>query len=393
MKRTIPIAKPYFTGQETEKLAEVIASGWITQGPMVRRFEEMFRQRLGCEYTVALSSCTAALHLALIAHSIGPVDEVIVPAFTFAATANVVELIGAKTVFCDINLDTFTMNPSSFEKQITKKTKAVIPVHLFGLAADMDPIISIANEHGLIIIEDAACAYGTTYRGKPAGLFGTCGAFSFHPRKSLTTGEGGLLVTNNVNIYKLVTSLCNHGSDNVPVGLPHAMSDIIRPGFNYRLTDIQAALGISQLEASQTILSTRRAIAVDYDRILSHIPWLKTPRVPEGIDHAYQAYVCLFMPESITPSNIGAISRQRNTFMAFLAARGIATRPGTHAVHCLSYYRNKYNLSPHDCINTWIAAECSVTLPLYPGITSEDIEYIHATIVDFGRESGLHMDA
>ncbi len=335
---------------------------------------------------MALSSCTAALHLAVLACGGRPGDEVIVPSFTFAATANVAELAGARAVFCDIDTATFTMDPASFEERITGRTRAVIPVHLFGMAADMDPIVSTAHRHGLRIVEDAACAFGTLYRGRHAGMFGDCGAFSLHPRKSLTTGEGGMLVTDSGEIHDLVASLCNHGSDNATSSLPHAMPDIVRPGLNYRLTDIQAALGICQIEDADAIISARKAAAARYDRLLQGIPWLRTPGGRDHAVHSYQAYVCMFEPEPVTPANVMRTSSLRNAFMEHLALNGISTRPGTHAVHTLKYYREKYGISPEDCPNSWIAAECSVALPLYPGLTAADMDYVVDAVSEFGRK-------
>ena len=209
--KTIPITKPFFDQTEKDLIGQVLETGWVVQGPKVEEFERLFCAHTGSAHSVATSSCTTALHLALLATGVGPGDEVIVPAFTWIATANVVEYVGAKPVFCDIDLSTFILDPKAVEARLSERTKAIIPVHLFGLCAEMRSILEIAQQRGLAVIEDAACALGAWYCEKHAGTMGDAGCFSFHPRKAITTGEGGMLITANEEIATLASVLKAHG--------------------------------------------------------------------------------------------------------------------------------------------------------------------------------------
>jgi len=258
----IPITKPYFTKNEVEAVKKVIESGWVVQGPKVKEFEEKFAKFVGAKYAIAVNSCTAALHLSLSASGIGPNDEVIVPAFTFIATANVVEYLGAKPVFVDIDPKTFNINPLKIEEKINKKTKAIIPVHLFGLSADMEPILKIARKYKLKVIEDAACGLGTLYKGKHVGTFGETGCFSFHPRKAISCGEGGMITTNSKKHNEILRSLRDHGASMSDLarhqkGLP-MLPEYNLLGFNYRMSDIEAAILIEQMKKVNWILKERR---------------------------------------------------------------------------------------------------------------------------------------
>ena len=370
----IPITRPFFGEEELRAVQLPLESGWVVQGPFVARFEEMFSAFTGTRYSAAASSCTTALHLAVAALGLKPGDEVIVPAFTWVATANVVEYMGAKPIFCDIRLDTFNIDVEQIEALITPRTVGIIPVHLFGLCADMQPIMDLAQRHNLWVVEDAACAFGGWYRGRHAGTFGEIGCFSFHPRKSITTGEGGMVTTERADLNELMRSLRDHGASRSDLARHNAkaaflLADFDRLGYNYRMTDIQGALGCIQMERAEWILSERRARARRYDELLTEVEWLEPPLVPEGYVHGYQAYVCLFRPEGPTMANVEGLHEQRNEVMERLEQRGIATRQGTHAAVIQGYYAEKYDLRPEQFPNAYMADRLSLTLPLFVQIT------------------------
>jgi dTDP-4-amino-4,6-dideoxygalactose transaminase len=378
----IPITKPLFGDEELAAVQRPLETGWVVQGPYVEQFEGKFSEFSGAKHSVATSSCTTALHIAVAALGLSPGDEVLVPAFTWVSTANVVEYLGAKPVFCDIDLATFNVDPDRLEKAITPKTVGMIPVHLFGLSADMDPVLELARKHGLWVVEDAACAFGTRYKGAHAGTFGEAGCFSFHPRKSITTGEGGMITTGSDELAELSRSLRDHGASrsdharHVSSG-SYLLSDYDHLGFNFRMTDIQGALGCVQMDRGQGVLDARTRLAHAYDEALGELEWLDTPIVPEGYDHGYQAYVCLFRPEEPSLSTLLAQRTKRNELMAALEENGISTRQGTHAAALQGYYREKYGLRPEDFPNAALAEGLSLTLPLYAQMTDDE----HAAVV------------
>ncbi len=280
----VPITRPWFDDQEASAVAAVLESGWVSQGPRVEEFEATFAAYVGARYAVATSSCTTALHLALIAGGVRPGDEVLVPTFTFVATANAVEYCGARPVFVDVDLETFNIDPALIEAKITARTRAIIPVHLFGLPADMDPILEIAERHALVVIEDAACGVGSRYHDRHVGTVGLAGCFSFHPRKIITTGEGGMLVTDDAALAARVRSLRSHGAE-VSDLERHAGNGTRLPafsevGFNYRMTDVQAAIGLAQMAKLEGVLDSRSELARRYDAALQGVPGLRIPRVP-----------------------------------------------------------------------------------------------------------------
>lgn len=373
----IPITKPDFDAADREAVLKPLESGWVVQGPFVRQFEAQFSAFTGAACSVATSSCTTALHLAVRCLDLRPGDEVIVPAFTWISTANVVEYAGARPVFCDIDLATFNLDANLLEDLLTPRTVGIIPVHLFGLCADMDAIQAVARRHGLWVVEDAACGLGARQRGRHAGTFGEAGCFSFHPRKAVTTGEGGMLTTSSRDVDRLARSLRDHGGavsdlERHAAGGAPLLGGFEHLGYNYRMTDIQAALGCSQLARAESMLKERAARAQAYDAALSGVPWLRTPAVPEGDVHGYQAYVCLFRPETPTLDNVERLHVQRNALMQRLAARGIGTRQGTHAPVLLAYYAEKYGLRPDRFPNACLADRLSLALPLYSRMTDAE---------------------
>jgi len=374
---TIPITKTYFGPEELRAVQLPLETGWVVQGPFVKLFEDRFSAFTGAKFSSATSSCTTALHIAVAALGLKPGDEVIVPAFTWVSTANVVEYMGAKPIFCDIDLQTFNIDVKQVEALITPRTVGMIPVHLFGLCADMKALMRIAKAHKLWVVEDAACAFGGWIEGKHAGTFGDAGCFSFHPRKSLTTGEGGMITTESEEIDRLSRSLRDHGASRSDLTrhtekASFLLAEYNHLGFNFRMTDIQGALGCAQMDRAGWLLETRASRAANYDELLADIDWLATPFIPEGYKHGYQAYVCLFRPENPDLKNVAQLHRQRNELMMALEERGIATRQGTHAPVIQGYYSEKYDLHPEQFPNAYLADRLSLALPLYPQMTDEE---------------------
>jgi dTDP-4-amino-4,6-dideoxygalactose transaminase len=371
----IEISQPSVGEEEWKALKGPLDSGWLTQGPMVAEFEKEFAKHHGVEYAVATTSCTTALHLILTALNVGPGDEVVVPAFTWVATANVVKYCGAKPVFIDIERETFNIDPAAIADKITEKTKAVIPVHLFGLCADVEAVAKAAP--GVPLVCDAACAVGAKYKQASAGVLGAASAFSFHPRKSITTGEGGMITTNDASLAENMIKLRNHGAaiseEQRHVGpKPYILPEFNLLGYNYRMTDLQGAVGLVQLSKLDRFTSERERWARYYSRELAAVEWLKTPTVPEGFVHGWQSYVCLVV-ERKAPI-------PRNTFMNYLLAQGISTRPGTHALHMLGLYRSEFGFDQDDFPAARDCDRYSIALPLHNRMKPDDYEYIVETI-------------
>ncbi len=388
----IPITRPFFNNVEEKAVLDVIRSGWLVQGPKVKEFEDKFKAFAGTRHALATTSCTTALHLALLVAGIRPNDEVLLPSFTFIATANAVEYIGAKPILIDIDLDTFTIAPGKLEEYLNSrnqtsvsKPKCIIPVSLFGLCADMAAINMIAARHGILVIEDAACGLGAEREGHHTGTEALAGVFSFHPRKSITTGEGGMLVTNDDTIAEKVRQLRDHGASKSDLERHLKEGGSLLPeynmlGFNYRMTDLQGALGSTQMDKAGGIINGRQEAAARYDDLLKEIPEISTPSRPEGYIHAYQSYVCLYKTndteftknENVDWDQIEKWNLERNRLMAMLESKGIAVRQGTHAIHTLGYYKSKYQLNDHNYPMSYIADRLSITLPLYFGITEQE---------------------
>jgi perosamine synthetase len=371
-QRRVPIALPSLGEEEWQAVREPIMSGWLTQGPKVAAFEKAFASRHAVSHALAVTSATTGLHLALAARGIGPGDEVIVPAFTWVATANVVLYCGATPVFADIDPATFNLDPADVARRLTPRTKAIVPVHLFGLCADMDAIRAMLPA-GVFVLEDAACAAGALYKGRPAGALGDAGVFSFHPRKSITTGEGGMVTTNDADLAARAEILRNHGASiseevrhNGP--RPYLLPDFNLLGFNYRMTDIQAAIGSVQLAKLDRFIDERARGAAYYRQRLSALNWLRVPDEPVDGRHAWQAFVCWIDPERAP--------LPRNDLMEKLEARGIATRPGTHAVHMLGYYRDRFGIAESDFPGARDADRFSLAIPLHNRMSEADYAYV-----------------
>ncbi len=392
--RKIPITRPLFDGAEIDQLRKVLDSGWVVQGPMVAAFEKAFAAYTGIPHAVATTSCTTALHLALIAAGVRPGDEVALPAFTFVATANAVEYVGARPVFCDVDLDTFNVDPAALRAALGPRTKAAIPVHLFGLACDVDAVLAACAAAGIPAVEDAACAVGAFWRGRHVGGFGFAGCFSYHPRKAITTGEGGMITAQDAAVVERLRSLRDHGARKSDLAR-HAAGGFLLPefdevGYNYRMTDIQGAVGVEQMKKLAGILERRRAVAAEYDRRLAGVPWLIPPRTPDGCVHGYQSYVTrIVAPDSgrADLENVARLNTFRNRLMTDLEAEGISTRQGTHAVHPLGYYRRKYGLREEDFPRAWVADQTTLTLPVYVQMTEADIERVVERVKAIGART------
>ena len=373
----IQIAQPYFGDEEFEALREPLATGWVTQGPKVKAFERAFAERHGVKHAIATTSCTTALHLIMVALGIGENDEVIVPAFTWIATANVVVYCGARPIFVDVDPASFNIDPDLVAANVTARTKAIVPVHLFGLCADMNAIADAAP--GIPLVEDAACAAGAAYRGASAGSLGTAAAFSFHPRKTITTGEGGMVTTNDDELAARLDCLRNHGAgiseeQRAQGPAPYRLPDFDVVGFNYRMTDLQGALGLVQLGRLDALVREREEWAAFYSRELAQVAWLRTPVVPEEYKHGWQSYVC-FVDETISPLS-------RNALMEQLHSRGVSTRPGTHTVPTLGYYSRRYGVAPEDFPGARDCHDKSIALPLHNQMSAEDYEYVVSSIFE-----------
>jgi dTDP-4-amino-4,6-dideoxygalactose transaminase len=367
--RTVALAAPRFGPEELELLRTPLETGWVTQGPLVAAFEEQFAQIHAVEHAIATSSGTTALHLMLLALEIGPGDEVLVPSFTWVATANAVRHCGAVPVFVDVDPGTYNMTPDTVRCRLTERTKAVMVVHQFGLPADVDGIRRVVPDT-LRIVEDAACAVGARHHGRPVGGLGAAGAFSFHPRKVITTGEGGMITTNDQGLAETARMLRNHGMGSGGSHLPPLQS-VAALGYNYRMSDLHAAVGVAQLGRLDEMLEERRRAARWYVDALAGVPWLRLPYVPGGLTSSWQSFVVVLEPGA--PCD-------RDELAVRLAARGVETRPGTHAVSDLPLYE----ATADDCPVSRELAARSLAIPLHNRMEPDDYRHV----VDSIREVG-----
>lgn len=370
MVRKIEIARPQFGEEEWRALKEPLDSGWVTQGPKTAAFEAAFARRHGVARAVAVSSCTTGLHLALLALGIGPGDEVVVPSFTWVATANAVLYCGAEPILADVDPHTFNLDPADVQRRMTPRVKAVIAVHLFGLCADIDAL-KAAVPDGVAIVEDAACAVGASYKGQPAGGLGKIAVFSFHPRKVISTGEGGMITTDDEGLADEALRLRNHGAS-VPEEVrhrgprPYGLPDFAVLGYNYRMTDLQAAVGLVQLGRLDTLLAERERWATYYEHHLGDLPWLRLPEVTDG--HGWQAYV-VYVDANTAPLS-------RDAILEALHQRGVSARPGTHAIHMLDYHRRHCAVQDGDFPAAHDCAAQTMAIPLHNRMSEEDYAYV-----------------
>jgi perosamine synthetase len=367
----IPFAKPFLRGDEGQRVAEVIATGWVSQGPRVREFEAEFARHVGANDAVATSNCTTALQLALYVEGVGPGDEVIVPSMSFIASANSVWQNGATPVFADVDRDTYNITAETIRPLITSRTKAIMPVHQLGLPADMDPILELAAEHGLAVVEDAACAIGASYKGHKIGSLGPLTCFSLHPRKVITTGEGGMIAVQDPEVAARLRRLRQHGMD-VSDLARHGAKDVViesypERGWNVRMTDMQAMLGLCQLEELDYIRSERRRLAVRYTEAFADVPFVEPPYDPEYADRTWQTYAVQLSDDA--PVAMPELMRQ-------LLKDGVPSRRGVMASHKELSYADTSAVLPE---TDW-ASSHSIMLPLFVGMTDEQQDHVIASV-------------
>jgi perosamine synthetase len=368
----IPIAKPYLDKEEAQSAYDTILTGWVTQGPRVQEFEEKFAQYVGSKYAVALSNCTTALHLAMIVAGIGENDEVICPSMSYVATANSIRYVGAKVVFAEVNPVTYNIDIDDVRKKITAKTKAILIVHQIGMPADIDAFKALCTEKKLVLIEDAACAIGSAYKGKKIGSHSDLVCFSFHPRKVITTGDGGMITTSNEAYRDRIRLLRQHAMS-VNDRVRHESSTIIfedhiELGYNYRMTDIQAAVGIKQLEKLDFIVAERRKIAEQYHNAFMYIESIRLPLEEEGYFSNYQSYSIYLKP---------SCKISRNDLMQALLDKGISSRRGivtTHRETAYRTYASEVSLPVSED-----ASDRSIIIPLYYPMSADDLEKVITT--------------
>lgn len=396
-----PVTKPYFTQKEKDLIADSLDSGWVAQGPKVTEFEKKVSEHEGIAEGVATTSCTTALHLAMVAQGLRRGMDAIAPAFTFVATTNSIVAAGATPILVDVRRDTFNVDvdalrnivETKYEKKngglINRETGNVlwgfVPVHEFGLCCDIYKVNALAQAYDLKVIEDSACALGAKINDKHQGAFGNTSCVSFHPRKSITTGEGGMILTDDSLLAKRMRELRTHGStvsaDARDKGKGFLLPEFNEAGYNYRMTDVQGAMGLAQIEKLDFIIEEKRKGAAVYNELISEkLPEFITPIEPNGFFHTYQSYVCMLNGEKLGFDSIKVGGEYRNILLQKLEDVGIATRQGTHAVHMLGYYRNRFGYVPEDYMNAYACDHLSITLPLYVGITEEDQEYIVSAI-------------
>ena len=383
----IPVMRPWLGAEEAAAAAAAVSSGWVAQGPRVAEFEEAFASAIGARHAVAVSSCTAALHMALVTAGIGPGDEVVVPSLSFIATANAARYVGAVPVFADVDEGTQNLTPETVEPRLTKRTRAVILVDQAGVPADLDAIRALCHPRGITVVEDAACAVGSIYRGRSAGAGAALAAFSFHPRKLLTTGEGGMLVTPDEDVAARLRRLREHGMS-VSAAARHAIRQpviehYLEVGFNFRMTDIQAAIGLVQLGKLDRLVTRRRELAQRYQRLLARIPGIRTITDPEYGTTNYQSF-WIMLPAGFPLS--------RDELLQRLAQAGVSARRGIMAAHLEPAYSNL----PHAPLpKTERLTARTLILPLFHDLTESEQDVVVSLIADAGHspESRLQPSA
>ena len=379
----LPFSRPSISRAAIDEVVACLESGWITTGPRVKKFEEQLRRYFSAPHALTLSSATAGLHLTLAALELKPGDEVITTPMTFAATLNMIVLTGGKPVLVDVEPDTYNMDVARLAKAITPRTRAIMPVHFAGLPVDLDPLYALADKHGLRVIEDAAHAIGTEYKGRRIGAFGDTQVFSFHPNKNITTGEGGCVVTRDDKMAEQVALLRFHGMDREAwnrfgkTGSPHY--EIITPGYKYNMMDIQAALGLHQLPALEGFIRRRTELALRYRKLLAGWrQWTLPGTPPYPHRHAWHLYTPLINP--------AAAGMDRDGFMEGMKQRNIGTGIHYRAVHLYPYYREQFGFQRGDFPNAEAVSDRIVSLPLFPGMSDADQDRAIAAMADlFGK--------
>jgi dTDP-4-amino-4,6-dideoxygalactose transaminase len=373
----LPFSPPLIGDEEIAEVVDTLRSGWLTAGPKTQRFEASFAELVGAPAALAVNSCTAALHLALLASGVGEGDEVITTPMTFAASVNVIEHVGARPVLVDVEPDTLNIDAAGVAAAVTGRTRAVLPVHYAGHPVDLDAIRAVAEEHSLAVVEDAAHALCAAYGGKPIGAGGNVAAFSFYATKNLTTGEGGML-TGPPELLGQARVLSLHGM-NRDAWRRYDESGtwfyaIESPGFKYNMSEIQASLGLQQLQKLEGFQQRRRAVVQRYDEAFAQLDALQTPATRPGVTHAHHLYVLRLRP--------GRLAIDRNTFIDELRARRIGTSVHFIPVHLHPYYRDKYGWQPDDFPIAYENYQRMLSLPLNPALTEQDVEDVIGAVRD-----------
>lgn len=357
-----PIAKPHITDKDRKSVMSVLQTDNLSLGPKYLEFEKKFAKKIGAKYACAVSSGTAGLHLVMLACGIKEGDEVITTTFSFVASANVILYVGAKPVFADVDPLTYNIDPEKIEEKITKKTKAILVVHIFGQPCEMDPIIKLAKKYKLQIIEDACESIGAAHKGRQAGTFGAAGVFAFYPNKQMTTGEGGMIVTNSKRIYETCASLRNQGRAKNDQWLNHKYL-----GYNYRLDEMSAALGLSQLEKLDFMVKERRKIAGWYNEILKpYNNLIQAPVTAKNNTHSWFVYVIKIKNKKIS----------RNRLIKQLAKSGVSAKPYLPSIHLFDFYKKKFGFKKGDFPIAENMSDYSLALPIYIGLTEADCKAI-----------------
>jgi perosamine synthetase len=361
LTRPIPLSAPWIDGREEELVLETLRSGQLSLGPMIDRFEEALAARVEAPHVAAVSSGTAGLHLCMRLAGVGPGDEVVTTPFSFVASANCILYEGATPVFADIDPRTLNLDPAAVEAAITPRTKAILPVHVFGYPAELAELEAIAERHGLAIVEDAAEALGSLYRGRPVGSSGHPAVFAFYPNKQMTTGEGGAVVVSSEEEWALLKSLSNQGRSDSGEWLTHAYL-----GYNYRLDDLSAALGLAQLERLDEILAARDAVAARYAELLAGVDGVDAP-LPDDEDHRRSWFVY------VTTLARGV---DRSDVMARLASEGVASKPYLPSIHLQPYYRERFAYREGMLPVSEDASSRTLALPFHSRLPAEDQERV-----------------
>lgn len=366
MDRKIPLSKPYVGEEELAQLKEVIESGWLGLGPKQREFEALFAKKVGTKHAIAVSSGTGGLHLTMLEAGIGPGDEVITSPFSFVASVNPIIFCGGKPIFSEIDPKTYNLDPAQIEKHITPRTKAILPVHIFGQSCDMDPIMEIAKKHNLIVIEDACESLLATYKGKNTGTFGKAAVFAFYPNKQMTTGEGGMIVTDDDRAADVYRSLRNQGRSMSNDWLEH---DFI--GYNYRMDDLSAGVGVAQLNKIERIISLRQAAAASYMQRLSKLDGVTLYHTDSQNTNTWFVYTVL-VDDTINRDNV----------IKYLNSRGIGSKPYFPAMHLLNIYKQRFGYKEGDFPICESVSSSILALPFFTAITEEEIDHICKVLSD-----------
>ncbi len=374
LKRSIPLFSIYNDAADVERVAAVIKRGnYWAMGPEVNEFEANIAAYLDVKKVVVLNSGTSALHVALVAHNIGVDDEVIVPSFTFIATANAALFVGARPVFAEIEEKFYGLDPNDVARRITSRTKAIIAVHVAGCPCLVEELRQIADKHSLVLIEDAAEAMGSTIEGKKLGTFGHSAILSFCQNKIIATGEGGAFITDDANVYGRARLAGSHGRlDSKDYFSEPGFLDYVMLGYNFRMSDISAALGVAQINKIEKLIQVRRGKASYLNHRLSSIPEITPPCEPDGSRHVYQMYTIRLRSGT-----------QRDRLMQWLTARGIGCKVNFYPIHLTSFYKNKFGYKEGDLPSTEKISSEVLTLPMFPSISDEDLDYIAETIEQF----------